>query len=238
MKSRSYVGEQNELYMYGSICDSVSKFEPLMEFASDELAQFCSAYCSSHDRATYKTGIPPLQAIFCTLMMDPNVKDDLSGDQMKSKTSLYDMIAFILKVVHVKSQDEERLVVERFLKDLRVCSVGYDQDPYPELSSLETIIKEAHRFTTEMSVNSDAVAALSRYRLFHTANGFLGLAPRKLLPGDLICAIRECSFPLLLRKEQSHYVHVGPCFVLGLMNGEVERLIKDGSTSIQQFVVF
>jgi hypothetical protein len=242
VNTRSFVGQQNELHTYGSICDSVSKIEPVMKYGSAELAQFCWAYCSLHGGATYKTGIPPLQAIFYTLiMMDPNLKDERPGSKKEPIRILAEMIAFIYSILSVlrdTSQDEEGIVIENFLFDLIAYSISCSQDPYSGLPSLEMIREEVDKDITELSVMAKTLRVLYPYRLFQTPNGYLGVGPRYLLTGDLICAVQNCSFPVLLRKQGLHYVHVGPCFVLGLMNGEAEKLIEEGHTSIQEFVIF
>ena len=243
VNTRYFVGENNELHTYGSICDSVCKIEPMMKHPSDELAQFCWAYCCSHAGAEYKTGIPPLQAIFYTIiMMDPNWQDEHSGSKKESIKILPEMISFIISILdnlRDKSHDgEERLVMKNYLLDLIAYSISCNQDPYTGLPSFEMIRAEGDNDTTRFSVMTKTLRVLVQYRLFHTSNGYLGVAPRNLLPGDLVCALQNCSFPVLLRKQESHYVHVGPCFVLGLMNGEAEKLIEEGHTSIQEFVIF
>jgi hypothetical protein len=242
VNKRSFFGEQNELHTYGSICDSVSKIEPMMSSGSDELAEFCFNYCALHDGAEYKTGIPPLQAIFYTLtMMDPNLKDEHSGSKEESNRTLAEMISFFFRILEVRSAkllDEERLIVENFIYGLIAYSIRCSQDPYSGLPSLEMIKEEVDKVTTDLSVLAKTVRVIPCHRLFHTSSGYLGLAPRNLLPGDLICAVQNFSLPMLLRKQESHYVHVGPCFVLGLMNGEAEKLIEEGHTFIQEFVIF
>jgi hypothetical protein len=69
--------------------------------------------------------------------------------------------------------------------------------------------------------------------LFQTSEGFLGMAPPKCQAGDLLCVLPDCSVPVLLRNEGSHYIHVGPCFVLGhgWRGGPVgtERKSEDGT---------
>jgi hypothetical protein len=242
VNKQSFFGEKNELHTYGSICDSVSRIEPIMWYDSDEFALFCWAYCPLDGRASYKTGIPPLQAVFYTLiMMDPKLNGENSGSKKESNRTLAEMIWFfndILRILQDKSQDEEGLGIKKVIWDLIAYSVRCSQDPSTGLPSVAMIRDEVERDITKFSMLRKTLRVLSRYRLFHTSDGYLGLAPPNLLPGDLICAVQNCSFPILLRKEGSHYVHVGACFVLGLMNGEAEKLIEEGHTSIQEFVIF
>ena len=63
-------------------------------------------------------------------------------------------------------------------------------------------------------------------RLFRTANGFVGVGPLSIQPGDQIWVIQDSKFPFILRpveraeKERAFKV-VGECYVHGFMNGEM-----------------
>jgi hypothetical protein len=67
---------------------------------------------------------------------------------------------------------------------------------------------------------------------FATAKGYMGIGPQKTRRGDLICVFPGCQVPLLLRKVDEHYVLVGECFVLGLMEGEAVANGKVGTFNI------
>jgi hypothetical protein len=55
-----------------------------------------------------------------------------------------------------------------------------------------------------------------------------------MLEGDLVRVLRESLVPVVLWKVDSHYIHVGPCFVLGLMNSEAKDLIESGKSKYQE----
>lgn len=59
-----------------------------------------------------------------------------------------------------------------------------------------------------------------RRHLFVTEDGYLGLGPRSMKNGDLVCVILGCEVPLVLRRVASHCVIVGECFMLKIMDGE------------------
>ena len=60
------------------------------------------------------------------------------------------------------------------------------------------------------------------------------MGPGGVREGDVVCVLQNCGFPVLLRKEKdSHYVHVGPCFILGFMDGEAAQLVGKGDLNIQ-----
>jgi hypothetical protein len=58
-----------------------------------------------------------------------------------------------------------------------------------------------------------------------------------MLKGDLVCVLRESSVTVVLRRLDSYYLHFGPCFILGLMDGEAKDLIGSGTSQIQEFEI-
>jgi hypothetical protein len=69
-------------------------------------------------------------------------------------------------------------------------------------------------------------------RLISASAGILGLAPRTTQPTDLICVLRGCSVPVVLRERRgviasnlrSTFELLGECFVYGMMDGEALEL--------------
>jgi hypothetical protein len=57
--------------------------------------------------------------------------------------------------------------------------------------------------------------------LFYTTKGYIGICPGYGQPGDEVCVMLGCSYPLLLRqaKEKCHVV-VGPVFMASFAHGE------------------
>ncbi|KAF6823184.1 heterokaryon incompatibility protein [Colletotrichum plurivorum] len=65
-------------------------------------------------------------------------------------------------------------------------------------------------------------------RLVATRDGYIGLAGGDVQAGDVVCVLKECDGPVVLRREDDHYLFVSPCFMLGLMEGEVSKMIDSG----------
>ena len=131
----------------------------------------------------------------------------------------------------------------------------YSTDP-PLLESLPppSLKPEAlsHRLTmyppnTSADVNPDyADTFLSRFldttrkksrRLMVTSEGFVGMAPCRARPGDVVAVLFGCSIPLVLRKvgATEGWQIVGEAYADGFMNGEVGQLLKGGTRSIHRF---
>lgn len=76
--------------------------------------------------------------------------------------------------------------------------------------------------------------------LFRTERGLLGSAHVGIKPGDAICVLTHFEAPVLLRKCQhgdsgSSWQLLGPCFVLGLMDGEAIAELKAGKSRLDDF---
>lgn len=75
---------------------------------------------------------------------------------------------------------------------------------------------------------SASIRLSSRYRVAETSGGYIGAVPIGTQPGDCVCVARGCDTLLVLRKVENHYVQVGPCFFVGLSNGEIRRHLEPG----------
>jgi hypothetical protein len=75
-------------------------------------------------------------------------------------------------------------------------------------------------------------------RLFVTKTGYMGFAPECISEGDLLCVLFGSGVPLILRKVDGHYILLGQCFALGLMDGEAIELLDQGKRELQTFDVY
>ena len=71
-------------------------------------------------------------------------------------------------------------------------------------------------------------------RCCHTERGYIGLGPLTTEVGDLVCVLEGHKSPVLLRRRDSHYIFVGDCDVVGIMNGEVLEAVKRGEAAITE----
>lgn len=62
-------------------------------------------------------------------------------------------------------------------------------------------------------------------KFFTTKKGTIGLGPRSMRPGDLVCILSGCRVPFILRAEGPNFRLVGESYVHGLMEGQA---VKDG----------
>ena len=74
-------------------------------------------------------------------------------------------------------------------------------------------------------------------RVAGTRDGYIGMFPPRVVEDDIVCILKGSSVPTVLRKVGSHYIHVGTCFVAGLMNGEAEKLIQNGHATTEMVTI-
>ena len=74
-------------------------------------------------------------------------------------------------------------------------------------------------------------------RCFHTERGYTGLGPLATQVGDLVCVLEGHKAPVLLQRRRSHFMFVGDCDVVGIMNGEVLEAVKRGEVEIAEIEI-
>ncbi len=57
-------------------------------------------------------------------------------------------------------------------------------------------------------------------KFFTTAKGLIGLGPRSICTGDIICIMSGGRVPYVLREEKNHHRLIGEAYVHGLMEGQ------------------
>ncbi|KAF9698563.1 hypothetical protein EKO04_003854 [Ascochyta lentis] len=91
------------------------------------------------------------------------------------------------------------------------------------------------KLDTFLSRFHDTVRKKAR-RLMVTEEGYIGMAPCRARPGDVVAILYGCSIPLVLRNDttQDAWQVVGEGYVYGCMNGEVAALVKRGKKTTQR----
>lgn len=79
------------------------------------------------------------------------------------------------------------------------------------------------------------LSTLSRHNsAMQTRDGLIGWGPADATPGDIVVVAMGCPMPLILRHiGDSKYHLIGACWVLGLMNGEAVKAVKEGMKPLQ-----
>lgn len=73
--------------------------------------------------------------------------------------------------------------------------------------------------------------------LIRTGQGQLGLAPPRTKCGDVVCVLDGCGFPVIMRRDGAHWVLIGACWVLGLMDGGPEDVLQRSDLAVEGFEI-
>jgi hypothetical protein len=200
----------------------------------------------------YETGIPQLQALFRTLLVDCAGNFPL----ISSTRFFYLAAAFLFELglhanplrEHMPQAAQPKNEPDYITGFLRWRGEGRngrsDQEilePFlGNVNSSEYIEwqvgqKEIDRGRRNLGKYRALTRNTAQSRLFRTDQGLMGMCPKETQSGDLVCVLLGCNAPFILRQIDSHYVLIGVCFVLGLMSGEAMQDLKKGKVHLQEF---
>lgn len=82
----------------------------------------------------------------------------------------------------------------------------------------------------------EARPAMQHYVAIITSTGRLGWARPGISEKDRVVVLQGCPMPVILRQvDETHHILMGPCFIVGLMNGEAAEAVKAGHTKAEEF---
>ena len=84
---------------------------------------------------------------------------------------------------------------------------------------------------------SQIMDACSGQAMFLTSSGLKGPAHASVQEDDIVVILYGSNSPFVLRQESEHYQLVGPCYVQGVMDGEVVRERKSQGIGSQIFEI-
>lgn len=259
------LGEQNRarLFANGIKCGNILEMdsaEVMIENPAQILGQHFVRY-KLHQK--YPTGIPVLQAIFRTMLLDNNFS---SGSRLSSKdTKTFDMAAGFLFMLQLMDEVKKESLYELAMSyDVSVGSsevlpdyaesylkyTGIDHDGRSMQEVLESFLGSADSKTRldwpeELDLKrgqanlrsflAEAANCLESRSMFSLGRGYFGVGPLGIQPGDMVVVLWGCDVPLVVRKVEDCYVLVGSCFVLGFMDGEARQMVKEGKRRLRTF---
>ena len=79
--------------------------------------------------------------------------------------------------------------------------------------------------------------ATANRRFFITREGHMGLGPRNIEPGDVVCIPLGAQVPFVLRAVNDGYVLLGECYCHGIMEGEALRQADGREAVLRDLVI-
>lgn len=252
------------LWADGIVCETISDFLPP---GFDNTREFWQCFKPGNGRDTYPTGIPPLQALFRTLLMDNGKvrpqKDSAGGGTELSRLSAKpDDFADLAAAFFARLSYEATVFrggqwqpnldfnhIQAFLDWL-----GQDRGGRSDENILELFLGTHNpEFGSKLiwwgqrgQENEQAILWSFPALMWHyvdeqsfliTWSGYIGLGPKYVKVGDRICAFLGSRVLYVLRKAEDHYVLVGTCFMLGYMDGEALQAVEEGMATVETFEI-
>jgi len=111
-------------------------------------------------------------------------------------------------------------------------------------SSMASLLEEEEEMVggdeeekTRLSAVLEAGLMMNRRRLFLSNSDLVGLAPWNSAEGDIVCVLLGCRFPVVLRRQEDHYVLIGEAYIDEYMNGEGMVGLRDGEFGLETFEI-
>jgi Heterokaryon incompatibility protein (HET) len=114
-------------------------------------------------------------------------------------------------------------------------SMGGTQEEVSEAIRQFQQVKD--NLTRRVIVDNYRKALLETHNVIFTEEAYMGWGPLGTRKGDLVCVLFGCETPVILRKVGSLFHYIGPCFIVGLIDGEAIRGISAESDKIKLFTI-
>ncbi|KAI2466478.1 HET-domain-containing protein [Annulohypoxylon bovei var. microspora] len=73
---------------------------------------------------------------------------------------------------------------------------------------------------------------------YSTKKHYIGLGPSDLRVGDLVAVLLGNEFPIVLRRQDAHYIVVGETYTPGIMKGEIKPKLWTDSLKIENLEIY
>lgn len=134
--------------------------------------------------------------------------------------------------------------IKKYLETQRMVSTGMT---IPEISAIEDVLarteqktKDARAGLAESEARMACRAVLGTWNkraLFEMQTHHFGIGPRYLETGDHICVFEGATEPVVLRRKETFWVHVGMCYVPDLDDFVAGKMTEELASSIEEFVI-
>lgn len=243
----------------GVFVDAVTK-STVCDIDDGSWISFCADRLDAHAERPYLSGIPIMQALARLVLRGLTFPDRKPLEPSLDLATLVEKVypGFIATLRSRNSSDGKK-THKQGLQELGVPSYeGIIEKlagrPFKSMvRDLEALVPVMKRMSTEAKVPASAddpwpslwpeaanfdrniKTGMPQYAAFVTSRGYIGWARQGLKSGDRVCVLPSCPAPVLLRDVGSHSIHLGPCYVEGLMHGEAISCVREGTAQLETF---
>lgn len=97
----------------------------------------------------------------------------------------------------------------------------------------EEVEQQKIKASVVIPVYKQALRGLHGFRLALTTSGLFGVFPPLTEDGDVVCALKGYTLPVVLRKDGDGYQLVGACRIPSLKKTEIGDMIRDGRARVE-----
>ena len=205
----------------------------------------CQEILNKYRGQMYPTGIPSLQALL-RLIVDDEDRETANGRLAIPSETFFNLGAAL--IVHAIMHDGTHMGrSERFEKYLPKLGIASDErfartfaDQFlgpgseaPPWSSPDQALYLNLAYSYQILMGLALI--LDQSRFFYTEDGYFGYGSLEIQPGDFVCALKGCEFPVILRRTDEEFKFVGTCVVQGLVDEGVLTSLIGGTESLESF---
>jgi hypothetical protein len=205
----------------------------------------CQEILNKYRGQMYPTGIPSLQALL-RLIVDDEVQETANGRLAIPSETFFNFGAALIvhAIMHDGTHMERSERFEKYLPKLGIASderfartfadqfLGPGSEAPPWSGPDQALyLNLAYSYQVLMGL----ALILDQSRFFYTEDGYSGYGSMKIQPGDFVCALKGCEFPVILRRMDEEFKFVGTCVVQGLVDEGVLTSLIGGAESLESF---
>ena len=120
------------------------------------------------------------------------------------------------------------------LEDLKECGFGDDVLPI-FASGLSGNMDEVVGFLTRRMIHLHAAWAFAKISGGPAPHA--ALVPKSVSVDDVLCVVKGYPNPIILRGNGDTWQYISPCFVVGLMDGQVSELLAGGHAFVEKLEI-
>ena len=238
------VVDERSLRVNACICDTVLDVEPILTTESVNFVRIYRKFLHNKEVIEHRTKTTYLQAIVHALLTGKLSEHQNSSNESGSSPAHRLFLAtlyFLEDIVDTSASifTKLQLTTEKlglgFEDDISsLLRMAFPDDKIHDCWKFEKAVVWSIIGQGDLLKPCLARSLKERHHLFHTRTGYIGSSRNGVQAGDMIGVIQGCPAPVLLRKRGAQYVHLGTCYVVGLMNGEAATEIRQGSMEISE----
>jgi len=207
----------------------------------DRLIKLCHKFVSQSRNVKDGQGITPLQLLLRTLLwdVDPLVPRWARIDA-QSPINYRWALAFLKLVLSSEESELETQVSKLGLQRGEQFAASFSESFFPNLDRLSN---EAFSSMWDSNLEAlfhfgnKAMLNLKCFRFFLTSERRLGMCLPETRNNDIVCVLKGSEYPIILRRSSEGYINVGKCFVFGMMDGEMAKLVEEKRLESEEFII-